>query len=471
MVYILKIAVIFVSLPFLLQNNLEGDQLLQEATENSKLLETDPEKAFIEADKIEQRAKRTKNTKAELRAIQTKYIYYQRSNDFENMLAVAKHLDVKAKDYHQPIYQITAKTYLFESYTFSGLTEQGYKELNSALKLLDKLESHDTESIRTRAMLYTSLSNYYSSNKDIENELKYLRLTSKEFESLPDSDYKKQLLYIHNSNLGRFFSKQGELDSAKVYINFSESMDKNFNRTDIRFNNLSILGSVYLAENQYSEALNYLKQAEKLDAGKNHFNLNFLYDNIIQAYQSNGQIDSADIYRAKRDSLNLNITESKNKTLLKLLDEKTESEKTYHYLLYLLGLGAILTLTYFAYRKTKLKSVANEREREDLNHANESIEKENYSKLIKMLQTNDLAFMAFFNEVYPNFTSNLLEKHPEIIQSEIEFYALLKLKLSTNDISKYKNIEPKTVRNKKYLTKKKFGIPKEVDIYQWFSQF
>lgn len=79
--------------------------------------------------------------------------------------------------------------------------------------------------------------------------------------------------------------------------------------------------------------------------------------------------------------------------------------------------------------------------------------------------------MANFVEAFPDFSQKLLSINPKLVQSEIEFCALLKLKIHTKDISVYKNIEVKTVRNKKYLIRKKLNIPDGIDIYQWFEDF
>jgi len=71
--------------------------------------------------------------------------------------------------------------------------------------------------------------------------------------------------------------------------------------------------------------------------------------------------------------------------------------------------------------------------------------------------------------VFPDFTPKLIKTNPNLNQSDIEFCALLKLKIPTSDIARYKFITIKSVQNKKYLIRKKLDIPKGVDIYNWFS--
>ncbi|UPT71074.1 MAG: LuxR C-terminal-related transcriptional regulator [Flavobacterium sp. JAD_PAG50586_2] len=93
------------------------------------------------------------------------------------------------------------------------------------------------------------------------------------------------------------------------------------------------------------------------------------------------------------------------------------------------------------------------------------------SRLMEMVKNDDEIFMSAFHNSFPAFLEKLRVIHPAIVPSEIEFCALLKLNLSTKDIARYKNIEPKSVQNKKYRIRKKLNIPDDVDIYFWFNKF
>jgi DNA-binding CsgD family transcriptional regulator len=86
-----------------------------------------------------------------------------------------------------------------------------------------------------------------------------------------------------------------------------------------------------------------------------------------------------------------------------------------------------------------------------------------------MFKKNDLAFMTLFDEVFPDFSRKLIEINPNLVQSEIEFCALIKLKIQAKDIARYRYLAHRTIQNKKYLIRKKLNIPKGVDIYQFFN--
>ena len=94
---------------------------------------------------------------------------------------------------------------------------------------------------------------------------------------------------------------------------------------------------------------------------------------------------------------------------------------------------------------------------------------QSYSALIEMVKTNDPAFFSAFQEIFPDFFKKLSDINPNLVLSEIEFCALLKLNLSTKDIARYRFIEPRTVQNKKYRIRKRLNIPNDMDIYHWFG--
>lgn len=401
-----------------------------------------------------------------MRAIRVQYRYYRNSHDFENMISSANLLFHRATLFKEPTYQAIAKTSLFESYIFSGLRERGYRELMEGLDIINQSKENDSLTIKTKADVFISFTNYYSYDNDYNMQLKYLHLAGKEFSKLSNSDSKNKLLYIHNSNMGTIHNSMKNSDSASYYVTLSQSMNDHYDRTEVDFNNLFVLGEIAKRKKDYMSALKYFTKADTLEGYKNHFNLNHLYNNMIEIFDRLEMADSLKIYQHKKDSLSLNISQSQNRSLYKLLNERISTDNMkYLYIILIFGMGISL---FFIIRKNNILKKQEKISQEYLKMSKKPTG-EDYSYLIGMLKNNDLAFMAYFEKIFPDFTSKILQIYPEAIQSEIEFFALLKLKISTNDIAKYKNIEPKTVRNKKYTTRKQLKIPKGVDIYQWFN--
>lgn len=443
--------------------------LLKRAEENHKLLQINLEKAYEEAIKIIEEAQRLNAWEAELRAIATQCIYYETNNDFKNMIIFANSLSKKAKSYNNPTYQAIARLNLFKAYFFSGLPDKALSQLKEANKILAKTNINDPLTITIKADLYIGYSNYHLLNNNFENALEYVKLAGQKYKKLPDDENRQKLLYIYYSNLAGTYSTITELDSAKYYAQLSQSEDKNYNRNEIKHRNLSILGEVAMKKADYRTALSHFKEAENLEGYQNYLNILRLYDSIIKIYQALNEDENIRIYESKQDSLRLTITKSQNKSLHNLLSEEeknTNSKYIYGLVFFLVLMGVIM---FFIIRKNIILTHQEKVSQKYLNENPESQNGVDYSKLLEMLKKNDLAFMPYFDKMFPDFTPKLLTINPTIIPSEIEFCALLKLKIPTHDIARYKYITLKSVQNRKYLIRKKLNIPKGVDIYNWFS--
>lgn len=452
------------------QQKTDEKELRRKVNENTELLKTNPEKALPQAKAIEKEAHDKNAYEIELEAIVNQFVHYKRNSDFKNMLATANALSEKAELYQLPLYQVMAKRYLFDAYIFSGLPDNAFQQLQEGQELMDKTNGQDSLSIMTKANLLIGFSNYYSYKKDFKNQLKYLKLSGKQAEKLPHGNHKQRWLRTYYANVGTAF-KHFDLDSAKYYaeLSLSKNNGKEGNNA-VKAMSLSVLGEVAFGKNKYKEALCYFKQAEKLPGYKNHMNIEDLYDNLKQVYHKLNIEDSVKLYQAKIDSLNLNISNSQNQSLHKLLDEKSENNQPKYIYIFALALLVLLAILFYVMRKNKIRGQQEKASQHYLDAISENPKGLDYSKLLELLKNHDPAFMFYFNETFPGFASKLEKINPKISASEIEFCALLKLKLPAKDIAKYQYIEHQSVRNKKHIIRKKLNIPKDFDIYQFIDE-
>jgi len=447
----------------------EQKVLLKRANENYKLVQTDPETAFKESGKIIKQADRSHNQEAELRAMVTRCFYYKTKNDFENMMVAARLLFQKAGKYDDYTYQAIAKNYLFDAYNFNNLYDKAVQELEQGLQIINKKKAEDSLSIVAKANIYISFANHFASLNDAGNRIRYIKLSLAEHEKFSDEKYRQRLQFMDYSNLAAVYLDVNT-DSAKYYAELSISKDKGYSSMEgFRFLNFSILGEVALKERKYENAISYFNQAEKVVDYKNPVNVEKLYGSIIETHRFLKDDDKVKRYEAKRDSFRLGIAENQNRSLQNLLKEQEENNK--NYLVYLLGAFCLLILvfSFFVIRKNRILAWREKASQDYLEKMSENQTGANYSRLLEMLKKNDAAFMVHFDETFPAFSAKLLKINPKISSSEIEFCALLKMKIPTKDIARYKFIAPKTVQNKKHLIRKKLNIPNETDIYQWFE--
>jgi len=445
------------------------NDLLQQAEENVRLMASDLEGGFEKSKRIEKEAQRINAKEPELLALVGQCIYYKANIDFENLKSVANTLFTKAKLYEMSDFQAIGKYYLFEAYLFNGLPDIAFIHLEEGMKHVQQAAQEGKATLSMKNNYYIAYSNYYLENKDFENQLKYIKLSGDLIEEMPESEKKHELMYLYYSNLAQAYNEINQLDSARFYSQLSNAMDNGYNKGQVQFMNLMILGEASMKSEDYAEAISYFEKAEEIDASFNHINVLKLYDNMIEAYQKLNLTDSAQSYQYKKDLLNLNISENQNKFLRNLLDsENAKTNEIYLYLL-LVIVVALGVFIYIGIRKKKIL-LAQEKVSEQYLENNQKIAKDHH-RLIDLVKENNLAFMKYFEEVYPDFIPKLQEINPKISHSDAEFCALLKLRMPTKEIAQCKFIAPKTVQNKRHLIRKKLNIPKDMDTYQWFEDF
>jgi len=119
---------------------------------------------------------------------------------------------------------------------------------------------------------------------------------------------------------------------------------------------------------------------------------------------------------------------------------------------------------YFIYRKERVL-VKYYIEKEKLNTIIQKTDKINFSgELYELAMSKNSLFITYFKSQFPNFFDNILAAAPNLVSSELEICALLKLNLITKEIATATNSTVKAIENKKYRIRRKFQISTEIDI-------
>jgi len=80
-------------------------------------------------------------------------------------------------------------------------------------------------------------------------------------------------------------------------------------------------------------------------------------------------------------------------------------------------------------------------------------------------------FQLRFNQVYPNFISNLTSRIPGLTQYELVFLSATVMGLSTSQLGDLLNISDDSVRKSRYRLKKKLGLTRENDLLKYIHSF
>lgn len=455
------------------QTHAMSDTRFQELVKNHMRLNTQPEEAFGHARQAEKKAQKSKDREAELWAIHTQTAYHYMRNDFEQIIINSRRMYEKASEYKMPTYQAMAKTYMFYPYMYNSMPEEAVRQLDEAMNLINGIKEQGTAEIMAKANIYLTYGQFYADTGKKDKLMEYVNLSLSESDKLPESEIKEQIKFTNHTNLATAYKLAGNYDAAKHYAEMSLESAVRYNNIDVQQADLSILGQVAEQNGNYDTAIRHLQDAEKLNDKKSNPLLQDVYAHLIKCFHIQGDKENTKLYEAKLDSTKLILSESKNRFLTKLLNEKDEGYGD----IWIYALAAMLisatAIAVFASRRAGIRKVKQEKEEKqhlDTINSEKADNSRNYQTLISMLQEKNPAFMLCFDETFPGFSDSLRTVCPNLSASELEFCAMLKLNLSTKEIASYKFIEPGTVRNKKYSLKKKLHIPNDKNLYQWLGE-
>jgi len=154
-----------------------------------------------------------------------------------------------------------------------------------------------------------------------------------------------------------------------------------------------------------------------------------------------------------------------------LLDVKTNSfehpKKDFIFLESLLGSVALaFWLVYFIIKKQAI-SIKYYKKRAEMWKRETEIDIDKLKEVIDMAVEGNNCFFSKFKKLYPYFYERLIEVQPNVVASELEFCAYIKLGFSTKEIAKFTNSSIRSIEGKKYRIRRKYNISEKVDIYIW----
>ncbi|XJR89144.1 helix-turn-helix transcriptional regulator [Elizabethkingia anophelis] len=203
-----------------------------------------------------------------------------------------------------------------------------------------------------------------------------------------------------------------------------------------------------------------------------------IYDKIAECYHELKDYKNESLYLDKSKRLNTSIDIDEKATAGEVLKHATKNEigessflnptKLY----YLIAIPFLIVILIIILRRKTTQSniidVITEKPAgsEDENEA-EKLNHETLNLLINLAEDDDPSFYFKFNDVFPDFSENLLKINPKLTQSDLEYCAMMKLNFDTKKIASIKRLSIGAVESKKYRIRKKLDISTEENIYIW----
>jgi len=445
------------------QKPISIEKLRLKISSNSKLFTINIDKAYQELEPLLTESRSLKDSLSEMKLLDRKCRYFYSKNLTDSLIVFSEKLQQKSREFKDAYYEAMANVYLAETYSINNFHDKAILYLNNAYEILQKDQSKSKKIFYAKANILNSYSNIYLDINQPRNAAKKILEEIATGKELTNTKEYSDFQYLNYSNLANIYI-QYNIDSAYYYVKKSMQLtpaELPYDKAMV--SNHIVLGEVMKSRGDYKHSISNFHKA-LFFSQKNGIELNKsnIYNALHDIYTKTQIKDSADYYQQKLKQLDLNILQSKYNSLQKVIekekmeDNQKDSQKIIFWIIAFVVLIGTSGFIIFRYKRKSKKE-------QDFNL------QEKYNHLINLVKNKDESFLFAFENIFPQFSNKLLKINPDLQQSEIEFCALLKIKLTTKEIAQYTFIETRTVQNKKYRLRKKLEIPANEDIYQFID--
>lgn len=294
-------------------------------------------------------------------------------------------------------------------------------------------------------------------------------------------DSKEPYIYSNWVNLytlfGDYYSKTNQYDSASYYFNKSiETTQKSGSPyTSWTYKHW---GDMELGRGNPDSALKYYNMSLE-DIKRTNLNneLPDLYKQIFQAYTEKKMNDSAKFYQNKAISAENKLLLSKNQAVEKALNLILKEESATHSLFQEKAIRLISVLTIFviiilaAWAKWRYTHQKELKEEKRMVETLEFKLNDKTQDLIELAKLNDSSFITNFKDIFSEFTENIYNRYPDLINSEFWLCSMIFLNFTSKEIAQYSFVEHRSIQIRKSRLRKKLKIDANIDLYVYIRSF
>lgn len=290
--------------------------------------------------------------------------------------------------------------------------------------------------------------------------------------------------------MGKAYIQLGQYDSAQYYLNKSLGNIRKFKQKMYAIPVYMSFGLLDYKAHQYESALkNYLLALQIADKYDDMHLKKEIYLGLANVYDKLDSPTYKMLYLKQYVKLSESLSISEKQLITTPADYIfKENEEIYkaNKNRYILTIVAILNLFFITvaatfmlfrrFKKEKISSLEKFRlleEKIQLLNKEEQIEPLNDEALKKTVQlaiAGDPTFFTNFKALNETFVEKLISKAPNLVHSELEICAYLKLNFETKEIARYTGLSVRAVQGIKYRIRKKLLIKTTEDLNIWMMK-
>ncbi|MCP1253654.1 MULTISPECIES: tetratricopeptide repeat protein [Elizabethkingia] len=363
-----------------------------------------------------------------------------------------------------------------------GYSDEAKANYNNVAETIEKIPEYSADADQYKKIFkHSSYILTYEQDRaqipgNAEQKKQYLLETYKDIKQIKNNTIIKTVLSVHCLRaLVSYYTELGDTNKAEQYLAEGDSLHSDFPGWVIKRNFL--LGNIEKKKKNYTKAIEIYNIALK-DAGQyqRKYEETQIYNQIAECYHELKDYKNESLYLDKSKRLNASIDIDEKATAGEVLSQATRNKNedasflnsTKFYYIIAIPFLIVLLVIILRRKTTKTntvdviaeKSIENEDDTEKLDH-------ETLNLLINLAEEDDPSFYFKFNDIFPDFSENLLKISPKLTQSDLEYCAMMKLNFDTKKIASIKRLSIGAVESKKYRIRKKLDISTEENIYIW----
>ena len=396
--------------------------------------------------------------------------------------------------YGDPVMLFEVSRVRGQIYSYLNLNRQSISEFQKCLVLAHDIKPK-VDSDYCLSLTYENLYIVYDNVDKADSVVYFMNKNRELLESMDESFAYRNMVNLYTS-YGNLYSMNGDFDLAKEYF------DKALNLTEkhqypYKSRTYIFLGDMEVEKENYDSALVFYKKAlANLEVTKIKGEYGLVYGQIAELFRQTGDIDSARIYSEKQNLIERELSSERKNSAEHVLQifidkEKKNSAKKRNTELTIISISSLvlIVLIIVVWRKSRKRLLQKKEEeakklQSQLHNTLKEIEvkeektkvleqkiNESFNELIELAKNNDTTFLKRFQEIYPEPSQRLLQKHPNLSNSELILSAMIFLNFTSKEIATYTFVEHRSVQTKKSRLRKKINLPAGANLEQYFASF
>lgn len=289
--------------------------------------------------------------------------------------------------------------------------------------------------------------------------------------------------------ISKYYLSNNQLDLTRHYLykSLKHRVEQEWNEYSAIVYNSRLGYLLFKHKDRYEAIDHFLFVSSTAEGSNNEYQKKYIYLAFLNVYRDFCTIEKVNVFSQKYILCAKELLSENKRTIIRpenyLGDEQERAykDKLYLYMLWIVGISSLLLIMiskwlvkYFSGGCNNKQQTAGILQSNIELISDQHLEKETtkieLQEILQMATLNNPSFFVKFKEFEPEFINKLLQIAPNLVASELELCAYLRLNFETKEIARYALLSVRSVQGKKHRIRKKLMISPIEDLNLWMLQ-